>query len=279
MKICDLHCHSNCSDGTMTPAELICHAEQCGVAALALTDHNTAKGLPAFLKAAESSTVEAVAGCEFSTDHEGKELHIVGLFMPPSSFAEIEDYVALMHIAKRHSNQKLIRRLNEAGYPITYEEVAASTEADEFNRSHVADVMVKKGYVPDKKTAFAGILKEGNGFYEPPRRLGALATIRFIKEFGGVAVHAHPLYSVDVDFMLRFLPEAKAAGLDAIETLYSEYTAEQTAQAQALAAQFGLRQSGGSDFHGAAKPGLFMGTGRGNLAVPYAFYENLKPKG
>lgn len=277
MKICDLHTHSLFSDGTMTPQELIQLAEQRGVSALALTDHNTAKGLASFLEAAENSSVEAVAGCEFSTEHHGKELHILGLFMPKESFKEVEDYVELMHMAKHASNLKMINRLQQAGYHITYNEVAATTQADEFNRSHVADVLVAKEYVVNKLTAFQTILKEGHGFYEPPKRLGSLMTIRFIKANGGVAVHAHPLHSVNYDFMLHFLPEAKAAGLDGIETLYTEYSPEQTAQAQALAAQFGLKPSGGSDFHGAAKPGIDLATGRGNLQVPYEYYLNLKP--
>ena len=276
MKICDLHTHSNCSDGTMTPQELVRLAEQRGVAALALTDHNTSKGLPAFMAAAADSSVEAVAGCEFSTEHKGKELHILGLFMPPESFQEIEDYVELMHIAKHASNLKMLKRLQQAGYRITYEEVAASTNADEFNRSHVADLLVAKEYFANKKAAFSTVLKEGNGFYVPPKRLGSLMTIRFIKANGGVAVHAHPLYSVDYDYMLDFLPEAKAAGLDGIETLYTEYTPEQTMQAQSLAEQFDLKPSGGSDFHGAAKPGIDIATGRGNLQVPYEYYLNLK---
>lgn len=276
MKICDLHSHSNYSDGTMSPKELIQLAEARGLSALALTDHNTAKGLPDFLKAAENSTVEAVAGCEFSTDFDGKELHILGLFMPPSSFAEIEDFVELMHIAKHHSNVKLLERLNNAGYRLTYQEITAITKADEFNRSHVADVMVAKGYIRDKQLAFNTILKEGNGFYESPKRVSAGMAIRFIKANGGVAVHAHPLHSVSYDFMLHFLPEAKAAGLDGIETLYTEYTPEQTAQAFALAERFGLKPSGGSDFHGAAKPGIDLGTGRGNLQVPYEYYLKLK---
>lgn len=277
MKVCDLHTHSNFSDGTMTPSALIQLAEQRGIAALALTDHNTAKGLTAFLEAAEHSPVEAVAGCEFSTDYHGRELHILGLFMPPSSFAEIEDFVELMHIAKHTSNLKLLQRLNTAGYQLTYEEIAATTKADEFNRSHVADVLVAKGYIRDKLTAFNTILKTGNGFYEPPKRVSAPMAIRFIKANGGVAVHAHPLHSVSYDFMLQFLPEAKAAGLDGIETLYTEYSPEQTEQAFALAEQFGLKPSGGSDFHGAAKPGINLGTGRGNLQVPYEYYLNLKP--
>jgi len=277
MKICDLHCHSHFSDGTCSPAELIDLAQKQGLSALALTDHNTSKGLEEFTAAAVGSGVEAVPGCEFTTAYDGAELHIVGLFLPPASWPEVEDYVEIANMAKIHSNHKLIAALQKAGYAITEEEVAASTDAPVFNRAHVAAILVKKGYYPSLDAAFKTVLSEKDGFYEPPKRHSAQRTIRFIKDIGGVAVWAHPLYQPgDYALAEKFLPEAKAAGLDAMETLYSRYDEETTARAVELAERFGVKQSGGSDFHGGNKPDISIGTGTGNLCIPYALCEELK---
>lgn len=277
MKTCDLHCHSSFSDGSLTPTELVGLAEAAGLSALALTDHNTSQGLDEFMRAGEGSSVITVPGCEFSTDYEGRELHIVGLFFPRETWPEIEDYVEFMRISKRNSNNRLIASLRGAGYDITGEEVAALTDSEEFNRAHVARVLLQKGYVRSMKVAFQTLLREGAGHYVPPKRVTALGTIRFIKLYGAMAVLAHPFLNLDQQELETFLPLAKEAGLDAIETHYTEFDGETVRRAEATAARFGLKQSGGSDFHGAAKPDIRLGTGRGNLEVPFEFYEALNP--
>ena len=154
MKTCDLHTHSTFSDGSLTPYELVKRASAAGLSALALTDHNTSKGLPDFTAAASESGIIAVPGCEFSTDYEGTELHIVGLFFPEETWSEIEDYVDLYRIAKSNSNKKLIRALQDEGYPVTFDEVRALSGSDNFNRSHIARLLVGKGIFADTKEAF-----------------------------------------------------------------------------------------------------------------------------
>ena len=277
MKTCDLHTHSTCSDGTDTPAELVKLAEQAGLSGIALTDHNTVKGLRAFLDAGKESSIVTVPGCEFSTDYGRTELHIVGLFLRERVWPQIEQYAEQLHGGKKRSNELLIERLRAAGYDITYEEAeAAAPDADTFNRAHVAGLLQQKGYVRDRKEAFATLLHENSGFYIPPARPGALDTIAFIKEIGGAAVLAHPFQNLDAAGLADFLPLAKARGLDAIETEYSEFDAETTEAAAALAERFGLKQSGGSDYHGSVKPDIALGTGKGSLCVPFAFLEELR---
>lgn len=272
---CDLHCHSNFSDGTFSPAELVKLAEKQGLSALALTDHNTAGGLKDFMEAGKNSKVITVPGCEFSTEWNKKEIHIVGLFFKEEYWTEIEDFVEMMHIAKRNSNERLIANLNKAGYLVSSEEAAALTDGDDFNRAHIARVLMAKGYVSSVAEAFGGLLKEGNGFYTPAKRITSIAAIRFIKVYGATAIMAHPLLNLTYKEMLDFLPEAKMAGLDAIETRYTEFDEEMTHNAIRLAENFELKQSGGSDFHGKTKPGIDLGTGRGNLSVPFKFYEDM----
>ena len=272
---CDLHCHSNFSDGTFSPKELVELAEKQGLSALALTDHNTSFGLKEFMEAGKESKVITVPGCEFSTEWNRKEIHIVGLFFKEEYWQEIEDFVEMMHIAKRNSNMRLIESLNNAGYEVSAEEAAALTDGDDFNRAHVARVLMAKGYVGSVAEAFDTLLKEGNGFYTPAKRITSIAAIRFIKIYGAAAIMAHPLLNLTYKEMLDFLPEAKAAGLDAIETRYTEFDEEMTYNAIRLAQNFELKQSGGSDFHGKTKPGINLGTGRGNLSVPFSFYEDM----
>ena len=243
---------------------------------MALTDHNTSGGLREFMEAGKKSDVIAVPGCEFSTEWKGKEIHIVGLFFAEKYWNEIEDFLELARLAKHNSNVMLIDRLREAGYDVSIEEASALTEGDDFNRAHVARILMSKGYVKSVSEAFDTILKEGKGFYTPAKRLTSMATIRFIKTFGATAIMAHPLLNLTYQEMNEFLPMAKDAGLDAIETRYTEFDEEMTQMAVSLAQTYDLKQSGGSDFHGATKPGISLGTGRGGLFVPYSFYEEMR---
>ena len=274
---CDLHTHSTFSDGSLTPSELVALAKKEEIRAVALTDHNTSKGLPEFVEAGRRAGVLTVPGCEFTTDYEGRELHVVGLFFPEESWPEIEDHVELMSIAKRKSNHTLIERLREAGYDVTYEEAAALTDASAFNRAHVARLLRDKGYVSSVQEAFQKILGEDCGFYTPPKRLNALTTIRFISMYGGVPVLAHPYQKQTHEELLEFLPKAKEAGLAALESQYTTFTAEERRALQELARKFGLKNSGGSDFHGSAKPDVRLGSGKGDLFVPFEYYEELRP--
>ncbi|MBR2742793.1 MAG: PHP domain-containing protein [Clostridia bacterium] len=275
-KTCDLHTHSNYSDGSLSPAELVALCENAGLSAVALTDHNTAKGLSEFMAAGEKSTVETVAGCEFSTEFEGGEVHIAGLFLPPDTWDEVERYTMQLLIAKKRSNEALIAALNKNGYDVTYDEAAALTDADEFNRAHVARVLFDKGYVNSTKEAFDTLLKEEHGFYVPPKRPDALETVKFIKSCRAVAVLCHPFLNLSRERLPRFLSAAKSAGLDAMETRYSDFDETASREASNIAREYGLKESGGSDFHGAAKPDISPGTGRGPLCVPLEFYEALK---
>lgn len=274
-KICDLHCHSTFSDGTNTPQELVKIAQQQGLSALALTDHNTSAGLKEFMEAGKNSGLITVPGCEFTTEWNNKEIHIVGLFFREETWSEIEDFLELAHIAKINSNNLMIDKLRAAGYDVRYEEAAALTENGAFNRAHVGTLLMNKGYVSSVAEAFEKLLTEGKGFYIPPKRITSLAAIRFIKTYGATAIFAHPLLNLTPEEMEIFLPQAKEAGLDAIETRYTEFDEKMTETAMYLAEKYGLKQSGGSDFHGERKPWIALGKGRGNLEIPFSVYEEM----
>lgn len=274
---CDLHTHSNYSDGTCTPAQIIAEAEMLGLSAVALTDHNTVAGLPDFLSAARNSPVEAIAGVEISTQYEEKELHIVGLFLPSGSFGIVGEYLAQFNQKKEESNRILIRNLNRAGYGLDYEEIRRSHPDGTVNRATIAAALLEKGYVESVNAAFNGILSKRSDYYIPPERLSVFEAVRFLRSLGAVPVLAHSFLNLKTEEELRvFLQKAIPHGLAAVETMYSAYSPEITALAQHIVREFGLKESGGSDFHGNTKPHIRLGSGNGNLAVPASFVYELK---
>ena len=273
---CDLHTHSVFSDGTCTPAELLGEALALHLSAVALCDHNTADGLPDFLAAAEGKPIEAVAGAEFSVELEGKELHLLGLFLPPYCFSQIADLSAEADRLKEESNLALISALQKAGIFLDYEAVKSRTPKGRVNRAHIAAEMTAKGYTASVKEAFSRYLAPEVGYYTEPKRLGVWEMIDFIRSVGACPVLAHPFLNLTEAELAAFLPKAREAGLVGMECIYSLYSEETTQKSLALAEHFGLKPSGGSDFHGTVKPDIRLGTGKGNLRVPYAWLSDLK---
>ena len=275
---CDLHTHSVFSDGTDMPQQLIRLAEQAGLSAVALCDHNTVAGLPDFLEAARDSAVEAVPGVEISTDYADKELHILALFVQPRHYAAVTQLLAEGDLRKEQSNIDLVAALNQAGYVLSYDVIKSQTPKGHVNRAHIAAEMLRLGYVESVQDAFKTLLSPKHGLYHPPKRVDACDAIRFIKSIGAVAVLAHPFLSMDETLLRSFLPQAAEAGLDAMEVYYSKYDEETTRLAVQIAREFGILPSGGSDYHGSNKPDISMGTGRGDLRIPDAWLTGLKKR-
>lgn len=276
--LCDLHTHSVFSDGTLTPTQLVELAEEIGLGAVALTDHNTVLGLPEFLAAAEGKSVKAIPGVEFSVDYLDRELHIVALYIQPEHYNAAMEVAQRLNENKRKSNLDLITNLNKAGYDISYEKIKASMPAGEPNRALIAAELTRLGYTSSNQDAFDRLLSPKHGFYHPPKRIDAFELIRFVRELGAVPVWAHPFLHLKEEAQVRaFLPQAVEAGLMGIEVRYSLHTPEQTALAASLAEEYGLLPSGGSDFHGANKPAISLGSGTGSLEVPLSWSEDMKP--
>lgn len=275
---CDLHMHSTFSDGTDTPAQLLALAEGKGLRAVALTDHNTVAGLPEFLAAAEGKSVRAVAGTEFSTDYNGTELHILGLFLKQEHFSAVTALLDDYHRRKEQSNIDLVDKLNAAGYAIDYAAIKSATPKGQVNRALIAAELTRLGYTESIQVAFKKLLSPKCGYFTPPQRMSPFDTIRFIKSLGAVAVLAHPFLNLQEGELRGFLAEAVPCGLDGMEVYYSTYDEETTRTAVAVAEDFGLLYSGGSDYHGDNKPHIQMGTGQGNLAIPYCWMTALEER-
>lgn len=274
-RCCDLHTHSCFSDGTDSPGQLVEKAAALGLCSVALTDHNTVAGLPEFLEAAADKNIFAVPGVEISTGYKGKELHILGLFLAPETCGTVTEFLSAINQRKEESNRNLVHRLNRAGYALDYDEIRARQQGT-VNRAVIAAELLNKGYISSKEEGFQGVLSEENGYYIPPERIHALEAIGFLKSIRAVPVLAHPFLSLQEAELRSFLPEAKKAGLAAMETLYSTYSVRTAELAAAIAREYDLLQSGGSDYHGNNKSDIRLGTGKGTLMIPQVYAERLR---
>lgn len=266
-KICDLHAHTSFSDGSLTPTELIGLAKECGLSAIALTDHNTIGGVDELMRAAEGTGVVAIPGIEFSTDYEGTELHIIALGVKPESYPEINALMDEVRERKRLAMDKLLEDLIAAGYNIDTAKVREGVKGI-INRAHVATELVRCGYAASRSDAFDRILYSGGPFYKEPKYAPAGEIIDFISRIGAVSVLAHPFLNLKTEERIRAFLDTVRGRLSGIEVYYSEYNDEQTEISASLAEEYGLLSSGGSDFHGKNKPEISLGRGYGNLAVP-----------
>jgi predicted metal-dependent phosphoesterase TrpH len=273
---CDLHTHSCFSDGTATPEEITDLAIEARLSAVALTDHNTTTGLTRFLDYARGKDIIAVPGVEVSCDTEYGEVHILGLGLRRENFPLLEGYLDVILKNKRESNSALIRALQKDGYKIDEDELLRAAGSGTFNRAHVAESLMRAGYVASISEAFDTLLKKGGKYYREPKRIPALECISYLSSLGARVILAHPLLNLTEDELSDFLPRAKAAGLDGIEVLYTKYGEREVALSYEMADKYGLLYSGGSDYHGKRKPDTLLGRGLGNLYIPMNFYKELK---
>lgn len=275
MAFCDLHTHSTASDGTVSPKELMEKAQQIGLGAVALTDHNTLAGLTEFVQAARGTTVRPIPGIEISTEYEGHEVHIVGLFLTPQAGLELEKHLKIFEQEKEENNRELVDALNRAGYRISWERLRQQVMG-RMNRAHIAAALTEAGYIQSPEEAFRTILRPDGPFYHPPHCPQSLQVLEMLRELKICPVLAHPFLSLMPRQLGEFLPKAKTRGLLGMEVFYSTYDRRTTEAAQAMAEQYGLLPSGGSDFHGAIKPDIQLGVGRGNLQIPMQWLEQLE---
>ncbi|GED34181.1 PHP domain-containing protein [Brevibacillus centrosporus] len=243
----DLHTHTKASDGTCDPAENVRLAKEAGLAAVAITDHDTVAGVPSARKAAEELGIEVIPGIEVSSVGRGQDIHVLGYFVPYEDEAFQERLVSLRE-TRHERNQLLIARLQELGIPITLENVYRRKQGTDKNigRPHIAEELIELGVVASIDEAFAKYLgKEGAAYVNPPR-ITPQQAITLIKDAGGAAVLAHPgLYDAD-----DLVEELIAFGLDGIEVNHPDNDPDQRARYTAWANEHGLVITGGSDFHG-----------------------------
>ena len=262
MKTVDLHVHSNYSDGTFSPEELVKLAVRQGLSAFALTDHDTASGVdPAVEYAGQiSDSLQVIPGIEISAEYQKKEIHIVGLFIDQHNKRLIHTMQQFVD-RRLHRNEEMVERFQKAGITVV-------------TRAHFARYLIAHNIVKDTKEAFDKYLNEDSPYYVPRVKISALDGIELIRQSGGIPILAHPLHYHMPENELRAMTALfKENGLVGIEVKYSNHTAQDEAFVKRLANEFDLLPSGGSDFHGKNKPDILLGTGRGNLSIPYEYLE------
>ncbi len=276
MKPIDLHVHSIYSDGTLTPSQLIDTAIDTGLAAMAITDHDTIDGIPEALEYAKTKSFELISGIEFSTFFEKKEIHIVGLFIDHTNKAFNHELIT-QRKSREEKNIKMCKKFEEIGIHISYEEMLEWYAHSVITRAHFADYLLKKGYVHDRNEAFSRYIGDGKPCFVERNKMLPERAIELIKKAGGVAILAHPiLYHLGNEQMTKLINYLCQHGIDGLEAIYSTYSMSDQIQMQKLASRYHLLISGGSDYHGANKPHIKLGTGTGKLFVPYEVLEKLK---
>jgi predicted metal-dependent phosphoesterase TrpH len=273
----DLHSHTDRSDGTFTPAELVAEATRIGLKALGITDHDTMSGYDLAVPFAEAAGLRLICGIELSTKYQGVSVHLLGYFpthLPPADFRE---WLAFLLESRRDRNRRLIQKLVSLGIPITLEEVEAYGKTLTA-RPHFARVLIAKGYAKDMQDAFDQFLDEKGRGYVQRQDIPIQEAIGRIRGAGGVCSLAHPVRVAknQWDVLERYVGELAKMGLQAVEVYHSDHSPENVSFYKSLAGRFGLGITGGSDFHGGNKPLISLGTGcRNNLNVPDELADKL----
>ena len=272
----DLHTHSTRSDGTLTPAELIRYAAQKGLAAIALTDHDTIDGIEEAVQAARSLSSqdpdalvpEVIPGVELSTEYRGKDIHIVGLFIDWQN-REFADRLRGFADARIYRNRKMCSLLTENGCPVSYEDLEAAFPDTVITRAHFAQYLLDRGMISSIDEAFRKLIGDDCPCFVPREKITPHDAVRFLLRFGGVPILAHPLqYKMSETELDALVASLTGLGLDGIEVYYSTHRQADTANLSRIAEKYGLLLSGGGDFHGTRKQNLDLGTGYGHLYVP-----------
>ena len=273
----DLHTHSTASDGTATPARLVELGARAGLAAMALTDHDTQEGWSEAVEAAREYAIELIPGVELSLAHPAGGMHLVVLWLKPGA-GPLQDRLDELQRGRLRRNARIISTLADLGMEIREEEVSAEAGDGSVGRPHIAAVLVDKGYVPDIRTAFDEWLGSGRPAYVERQRLNPEEAIDLARQSGAVPILAHP-HTLGIHRaaeMAELLDRLREAGLVGLEAIYASYRRHEREGYTDLARRFGLLPSGGSDFHGDYKPGLEVGAGYGDLSVPEPVLEELR---
>ncbi len=273
----DLHTHTDQSDGTVSPTALVELALDLRLEALAITDHDTLAGYDGAVDAARSAGIELLCGIELSTKltGTGRSVHLLGYFFDQPTIA-FREWLEVLQQGRRDRNLLLIARLKELGLDVELPEVQALGK-NLTGRPHFATVLLHKGYVSTLQEAFDKYLGEDGSAYVDRDEPDLTEGIRRIHQGGGLPSLAHPMrISRNPEQLEKLIAELAADGRLAVEAYHSEHTPEDSALLVSIARRHHLPVSGGSDFHGANKPGISLGTGRNNLALPLHLLDNMR---
>ena len=277
----DLHIHSTASDGSLTPSEIIHLAQELNLGAIAITDHDSLEGSKDAIAAGIPSSIKFVSAVEISAAYPqffpgSGSFHILGYRIRLNDTA-LNQSLEKLRRARKNRNPEILRRLNKLGYPLSLEEVRKEVGRGQIGRPHIARAMMAKGFVESINDAFDSFLGNDQPAYVNKYRIECADAVRIIANAGGVPVLAHPglLNISNENELFHLVGNLKEMGFRGIEVFYPEHTPQQTKTFVELAEHYELLMTGGTDFHGAIIPEIKMGSGYGNLFIPYEFYEKL----
>lgn len=269
MKFADLHLHTQFSDGTFTPEELVLHAQKHGLACIALTDHDTVEGCARTAEACAKVQMEFIVGSELTAEHDDTEVHILGYFLDPQNQVLL-DRIGKFQAVRQQRIHEMCAALNKLGVPLKPESVFALANCKSPGRPHVARAMVKEKLISNLDEAFERFLKKGRPAWVPKTKMSALEAVELIHQAGGLAVMAHPgLNRTD-----EIIPALVDAGMDGIECFHTKHSTVMSERYLEIAEKYKLLVTGGSDCHGYSKKAPLIGT----VKLPYDHVERLKAR-
>jgi 3',5'-nucleoside bisphosphate phosphatase len=277
----DLHIHSTSSDGTLTPQEILTQAQNLQLGAIAITDHDTLDGSKDALLIGIPPSVKFLTGVEISSEpppsfSSAGSFHILG-YAVDVDHPQLNHTLSMLRDSRKRRNPQILKLLSRLGIEIALDEVRNLAGNSQLGRPHIAQLMVKKGYVPSIDAAFDEYLGNGKPAYVDRFRFECEDTIKAILNAGGIPVLAHPflLGIKENDIFENMIAKLTEMGLKGIEVYYPEHTKNFIEYCSRMASHYNLLMTGGTDFHGDIKPEIKMGTGKGNFFVPYELYEKL----
>lgn len=276
MKLIDLHVHSNASDGSLSPSQVADEAIRQGLCAIALTDHDTIDGIPEILNYTEDNPLTVVPGIELSCYYNKREIHLLGFYMDyenPGLHKELDK----LKQARENRNLKMIELMQADGLPITLEKLLHGNPDSVITRAHFARVLVEEGICKDKNTAFKSYIGIGCKYYLPKPEVSCEHAMSILTSYSKAAFLAHPLiYHFGYTQIEDLTDYLMSLGLKGIEAYHSSNNSYESDKLRSLALKKGLAISGGSDFHGAVKPDITMGKGRGGMRIPLRLLDNIQ---
>ena len=276
MNCVDLHVHSTASDGTLSPFQVVAHAAERNLKAIALTDHDTVSGIPKARSASSQYPVELVPGIELSCLYKTIEIHILGFYIDETNPVLLEGLNHMVQIRERR-NLEMLKRFQEDHINITMEDLKQNNPDTIVTRAHFARVLTEKGYVSSRDKAFHKYLEYGGRYCSRKEVVTPEQSMKLLTGSGAWPCLAHPMqYHLGYEQIETLVSQLKEMGLKGIEVYHSSQNPHQSAMLQKIAKKYELLPSGGSDFHGANKPDIEMGIGRGGLKISYSLLKDIK---
>ena len=276
MKLIDLHVHSTASDGSLTPTEVVNRAAGLGLTAMALTDHDTVSGIDEALKAAKNLDMEVIPGIEVSCIYKENEIHILGLYIDHTN-PELLSFLKEASRKRYDRNMEMLAAFNKDGFEITVEDLHCGNPKTVITRAHFARALLKRGYVSSVDQAFRKYLNPDRPYYRSRELITPEEVLNALQAAGGFPVLAHPLqYKLGWAGTEELVSMLKEHGLCGLECFHSSNNQDESGKLRKLAKKYALAPTGGSDFHGAAKPDIEIGSGRGGLRVSALYLDDIK---